>query len=174
MPRVCRIVAGVSGSPGSVHALRQAADLARRNDAILIPLHAWVPPEGDIHERKHPCVQLRQLWQDDAWQRLWEALDRSFGGLPAGITTRPVVRRGKPGTVLTGVACQPGDLLVIGTGRRGLPGRLGCCRVSRYCQAHAHCPVLAIPPPSLAQEAGYGLRGWAFRHRGIRAPAQPA
>ena len=36
MPDLCRIFAGVSGSPGSVHALRQAADLVRRNDAILI------------------------------------------------------------------------------------------------------------------------------------------
>jgi hypothetical protein len=55
MPDVCRIFAGVSGSPGSVHALRQAADLARRNDAILIPLHTWMPPEGDLHERRHPA-----------------------------------------------------------------------------------------------------------------------
>ena len=44
MPGTRRIFAGVSGSPGSVHALRQAAGLVRRNDAILIPLHTWVPP----------------------------------------------------------------------------------------------------------------------------------
>jgi hypothetical protein len=81
MPDICRIFAGVSGSPGSVHALRQAADLARRNDAILIPLHTWMPPEGDLHERRHPCQELRQLWEEDAWQRLWEALDTAFGGL---------------------------------------------------------------------------------------------
>jgi hypothetical protein len=31
---------GVSGSPGSVHALRLAADLARHHDATLIPLLA--------------------------------------------------------------------------------------------------------------------------------------
>ena len=117
MPGASRIFAGVSGSPGSVHALRQAADLARRNDAILIPLHTWMPPEGDLHKRRHPCQELRQLWEQDAWQRL-----RS-------------------------------------------------CGVARYCLANADCPVLAIPLPSLAQEAGYGLRGWAFRHRGIRATA---
>jgi nucleotide-binding universal stress UspA family protein len=169
MPGIRRIVAGVSGSPASVHALRQAAHLAGRNDGLLIPVHAWVPPEGDIHERKHPCPQLRQLWDDDAWQRLWQAIDTAFGGLPAGIATQPMVRRGQPGTVLTGLARQPGDLLVISTGRRGLLRRLACCRISRYCQANAHCPVLAVPPPSLAQEAGYGLRGRTFRHRGIEA-----
>jgi hypothetical protein len=100
MPDVCRIFAGVSGSPGSVYALRQAADLARRNDAILIPLHTWAPPEGDPHERRHPCQELRQLWEEDAWQRLWEALDTAFGGLPAGVRAQPVVLRGKPGNHL--------------------------------------------------------------------------
>jgi len=37
--------------------------------------------------------------------------------------------------------------------------------VSRYCLAQAHCPILAIPPPALAQQAGHSLRGWAWRHR---------
>jgi hypothetical protein len=38
MPADRLIFAGVSGSPGSVHALRHAADLARHHDAILVPL----------------------------------------------------------------------------------------------------------------------------------------
>jgi len=153
MPAARRVFAGVSASPGSVLALRQAADLAH-HQAILIPLLTWLPPDGDIHERKHPWAELRQLWEDDAWQRLWDTLDRAFGGLPAGVTTQPVVLRGKPGTVLTGLARQPGDL-------------------SRYCLAHAHCPVLAIPPPALAEQAGHGLRGWAWRHRLHLDTAQP-
>jgi nucleotide-binding universal stress UspA family protein len=148
-----------------VPALRQAADLTRRHDAVLIPLHAWVPPDGDRHERMHPCLELRQLWEDDAWQRLWQALDTALGGLPAGIRVQPAVRRGAPGKVLTGAARQPGDLLVIGSGPRGPLRRLGGCGVAAYCLAHASCPVVAVPPPLLAQEAGYGLRGWAFRHR---------
>jgi nucleotide-binding universal stress UspA family protein len=169
MPGVCRIVAGVSGSPGSVPALRQAADLARHHDAILIPLHAWVPPEGDVHERTHPCLELRQLWADDAWQRLHEALGTAFGGLPAGIRAQPVVRRGLPGKVLTDEAGQVGDLLVIGAGRRGALRRLWSPGVARYCLINARCPVPVIPPPALARNAGYGLRGWAVRHRAIRA-----
>ena len=88
MPAARRIIVGVSGSPGSVHALRQAADLARHHGAILIPLHAWVPPEGDVHERKHPCLELRQLWEDDAWQLLQDSLGTAFGGLPAGVRTQ--------------------------------------------------------------------------------------
>jgi nucleotide-binding universal stress UspA family protein len=156
-----RIFAGISGSPGSVPALRHAAGLARRHDAVLIPVHAWLPPDS----RRLPWPELRQLWEDDAWQRLWQALDTAFGGLPARIRVQPAVLRGEPGKVLTGLACQPGDLLVIGSGRRGALRRLGRRGVACYCLANARCPVLAIPPPLLTQEAGYGLRGWAFRHR---------
>jgi nucleotide-binding universal stress UspA family protein len=113
------VVAGVSGSPGSVHALRYAADLARRHGASLVPVLTWVPPCGDLDERKHPCLELRQLWEDDAWQLLWDSLGRAFGGLPAGLATQPVVRRGKPGKILAGLARRPGDILVVGAGRRG-------------------------------------------------------
>ena len=44
MPGTRRIFAGVSGSPGSAHALRQAAQLAHHHDALLIPVLAWLPP----------------------------------------------------------------------------------------------------------------------------------
>jgi nucleotide-binding universal stress UspA family protein len=174
MPAIRRIVAGVSGSPGSVHALRHAAGLARHHHAALIPLLAWLPPGGDLADRKSPDPELRQLWQDHAWQQLWETLETAFGGLPASIDAQPVVLRGKPGKALTLIARQDGDLLVIGAGHQGPLQKLAGCGVSRYCLAHADCPVLAIPPPPLAQEACYGLRGWAFRHRWIRAAAQPA
>jgi hypothetical protein len=126
-----------------------------------------VPPCGDLDERKHPSLQLRELWKDDAWQRRWVALDTAFGGFPPGVRTWPLVLRGKPGQVLVSAACQAGDLLVIGTGPRGPLARLVSCHVSRYCLGHAQCPVLAIPPPALAQQAGHGIHGWTFRHRGL-------
>jgi nucleotide-binding universal stress UspA family protein len=145
-----RIVAGASGSPGSVHALRHAAELARHHDAVLVPLLAWLPPGGNVSERKDPCPEVRQLWEDQAWQRLWDTIDTAFGGLPAGIATQPAVLRGKPGRALTLVARQPGDLLVIGSGRKGPLRQLGGRGVSQYCLTHAHCSVLAIPPPCWA------------------------
>jgi hypothetical protein len=60
-----------------VHALRQAAELAHHHGALLIPLLAWLPPDSG----EHPWPELRQLWHDDAWQRLWDTLDAAFGGL---------------------------------------------------------------------------------------------
>ena len=91
---VRRVIAGASGSPAGLQALRQAADLARHHDAVLVPVLAWVPPDS----ARLPWPELRAIWKDDAWQRLWQALDTALGGLPAGITTQPVALRGKPGT----------------------------------------------------------------------------
>ena len=46
---------------------------------------------------------------------------------------------------------------IIGTGRRGA-GRWLRHSVSRYCLAHARCPVLAVPPSALMDEMTHGLR----------------
>jgi hypothetical protein len=74
-----------------------------------------------------------------------------------------VVQRGHPGQVLVGVACRADDLLVIGAGRRGAVGRMWSAAISRYCLAHAECPVLAIPPAALAHSG----HGWPFRRRSV-------
>jgi nucleotide-binding universal stress UspA family protein len=164
--RVRRVFAGVNGSPGSLQALRYAAGLARMHDSALIPVLAWMPPGGEIADRASPSPYLRQVWKDAAWQRLWNALELAFGGAPAGVPVEPLVFRGEAGPILVRVADSDDDLLVVGAGRRGALRRIGTCRVSRYCLAHATCPVVAVPPSALAQ-MGRGLRGWAFRHRNL-------
>jgi nucleotide-binding universal stress UspA family protein len=160
-----RVIVGASGSPGSLQALRHAEELARAHDAILIPVLAWVPPGGDLADRRAPCGYLRRVWAEDACQRLRHTLHTVWSEIPASPPVRPVVERGEAGWVLVGIACCPGDLLVVGAGRRGALARVISGRVSRYCLAHAQCPVLAIPPPALAQEMGHGLFGWVFWHR---------
>ncbi len=165
MSGVRRVIAGVSGSPGSLQALRYAAGLARAHGAALVPVLTWQPPGGDFADRSHPSPYLRRIWKDAAWQRLWNAIDLAFGGLPGDLPVQPKVLRGEPGLVLTDTASEPGDMLVIGAGRRGA-ARLLAGRISRYCLAHAQCPVLAVPPPTLAR-ISHGPRGWAFRHRGL-------
>src|SRR5438094_9523835 len=83
-----RVIVGTSGSPGNLCALRHAEHLARAYDAVLIPVHTWTPPAGDIAERRSPCVELRCLWTEDAWQRLWDAIDAAWGQPP------PICRSG--------------------------------------------------------------------------------
>jgi nucleotide-binding universal stress UspA family protein len=164
MSTFCRVITGVSGSPRNLQALRYAAALARGQDAALVPVLAWIPPGGDVADRRHPSGYLRRVWVDDARTRLADALDAAFGGLPEDVPTEPLVVRGEAGRVLVREASRPGDLLVIGTGRHGGACRLFGGKVGRYCLARAGCPVLAIPPTALELEAGHGLHRWAFRH----------
>ena len=139
MSAVRRVFAGVHGSLGSLQALRYAANEARNRDARLIPVITWVPPGGDLTERRQPNLQLRKLWRDAAQERFWDAFDRGLGGLPADLSIEALVVRGPAGPVLVECADDPGGLLVIGTGQRGL--RRVCRRsVSRYCHRGVHVP----------------------------------
>jgi nucleotide-binding universal stress UspA family protein len=172
MAGVGRVIVGTSGSPGSLRALRYGEVVARAHAAALIPVIAWSPPEGDrAAPRYYPSGALRQVWQDMACQRLRDALIAVWGEVPDDPMVEPHVERGPAGWVLVSLACRPDDLLVVGAGRRGALARTACCRVSRYCVAHAQCPVLTIPPAALAQEARHGPPAWAFWHRTL-TPAQ--
>lgn len=163
MSRSARVIVGVGESPRSLPALRLALELARDDGALLVAVHAWTPPGGDLAERRAPCGELRRMWKQEAGARLAGALEAAWGtGSPLGVTVRMLVHRGDPGRVLVQTAFAPADLLVVGTGRRGLMGRVTGGRVTRRCLASAVCPVIAVPSPTLARGAGHGL---AFRHR---------
>lgn len=167
MPTVRRIIVGVHGSLGSLQALRYAADEARQRNVPLVPVTAWVPPGGDLAERRHSSPYLRKIWREAAWERLWDAFDAGLGGVPADLSVEPQVIRGETGPVLVETADQPDDLLIIGTGRRAGLGRALSRSVSRYCLAHARCPVLAVPPSALMDEMRHGLRSWPLRRHAL-------
>jgi nucleotide-binding universal stress UspA family protein len=164
-----RVIVGTCGSPGSVRALRYARDLAADSDAMLIPVHAWTPPGGDIADRRAPNPVLRRVWQDAAWQRLWASVEVAFGGPPQGVEMSPVVVRGLPGEVIVGLARRADDLIVVGAGRRGLLARVRHGQVARYCVARAACPVVAVPPSDLAGYARFWPRVLTLRHHGLTA-----
>ncbi len=164
-----RVIVGASGTPGSIRAMRYARDLAARSDATLVVVHAWVPPGGDLAERRYPSPILRQAWQQAAWQRIRDYVETAWGGMPSDVETRLVVARGLAGEVLADIAGGEEDLLIVGAGRRGPLAWLGRGRVTRYCLAHATCPVLGVPPAALESLAGRGLTGHALRRRALNA-----
>ena len=170
MAAVRRIVVGVHGSLGSLQALRYATEEARARKVPLVPVIAWVPPGGELAERRSPSPYLRRVWGDAATKRLLAAFEAGLGGVPDDVEIEPCVERGETGPVLVDMADQPGDLLVIGTGRRSLVGRALRKSVGRYCLAHAKCPVLAIPPSALMDEMGHGFRLWPLRGRHALVP----
>jgi nucleotide-binding universal stress UspA family protein len=165
---VRRIVVGVHGSLGSLQALRWAADEARARQVPLVPVITWVPPGGELAERSHPSPYLRKTWQEAAKRRLVAAFEDGLGGLPGDLVVRARIERGETGPTLVAVASEPGDLLVIGTGRRSPLGRMLHRSVGRYCLAHATCPVLAVPPSALMDEVERGWLPWSWSLRGRR------
>jgi nucleotide-binding universal stress UspA family protein len=151
---VDRVIIGASGSPGSLVALRYAEALARAHQATLVPVLAWEPPGGDRADLIQPSGHLRAVWKDLACQHLQNALVALWAGIPDDPLVQPQIERGPAGWVLVSVASRPGDVLVLGAGRRGALPRIARCQVSRYCVAHARCPVILVPPPELAREIG--------------------
>ena len=167
MPTVRRVIVGVHGSLGSLQALRYAADEARQRNVPLLPVTAWIPPGGDLAERRHASPYLRKVWRDEAIARQRAAFEDGLGGYPADLQLELVVARGETGPVLVDTAGQPEDLLIVGTGRRAGLGRMLHRSVSRYCMAHAKCPVLAVPPSALMDEMGRSLRAWPLRRHAL-------
>jgi nucleotide-binding universal stress UspA family protein len=171
VPGVTRVVAGISGSPGSLAALRYAEYLALAHGAVLVPVLAWQPPGGDRAARAQPATGLMQAWRDMACQRLDEALAAVWGGPEPERGVEPHVERGPAGWVLVSVADHPGDVLVIGAGHGGSLRRAARCQVVRYCVARARCPVVLVPPPELVTVAGRPWIAWRLRHRTL-TPSQ--
>jgi nucleotide-binding universal stress UspA family protein len=162
-----RVIVGVTGSVGNLQALRRAMAEARLRGTALVAVHAWLPPGGEMADRRFSVPELRQVWHDAAWRRVWDAFDAAFGGVPADTEVEVLVTRGEPGRVLVRTADQEDDLLVIGAGRRGALRRLLPRRVCRYCVSHAACPVLIVPPSRLAREMEHRWHAWLVRRRAL-------
>jgi nucleotide-binding universal stress UspA family protein len=156
-----RIIAGVSGSVRSLGALRAGVVEARANGAELIAVLAWVPSGGEFAYLRAPCPLLLKLCEEAAKERIRDAFDSALGGLPDDVAVQLLVVRARPGPVLVEFANKPDDLLVVGCGGRNLLSSVLRGSVTRYCVAHARCPVLAVPPPDLITD----LRPWPHRWR---------
>ncbi len=182
-----RVIAGVSGSLRSLGALRAGVAEARSSGAALLAVLAWAPAGGEVAYQRAPCPLLLRLWERAAHERMREAFDAAFGGMPDGVAVRVLVVRARPGPLLVELADQPDDLLVVGYGGRSPLGRSVHGSVTRYCLAHARCPVLAVPPPELITELRPRHGHWrpedfavplvgagpALRRRADDAPAGP-
>jgi len=94
---VRRVIVGASGSPGSLRALRYAQHLARDLDATLVPVLSWLPPDGDLADRRTPREELRRIWAQDARQRLQDTLSLAWGDLTADLPARHPPRPAWPG-----------------------------------------------------------------------------
>ena len=121
-------------------------------------------PAAISAERRCPSASLRRSWADVARQRLDDALDAAWGCARPDLDIARVIIRGEPGPALVDAADASDDLLIVRAGQRGALTRMWHGHTTRYCLAHARCPVLAIPPVA-ARDMGLRPARWALRHR---------
>jgi nucleotide-binding universal stress UspA family protein len=157
-----RIIVGVDDSPAGLAALRWAVHRARSRHCQLVAVRAWalqLPRHGGrwIRDDRHRHVVVSfegSVPRSVAGAIARRSFKMACGGIPADVAIRIATPEGDPGVVLTGLARQDGDLLVVGT-RQAHPARQARHgSVSRYCARHASCPVVLIPAPELVTRPG--------------------
>ena len=135
------VIVAVSGSDASRRATAVAAELANTFDARLTILHV-VPPLRYRVGRLAPTLPITERLDDPLSNPV--LLDARQIAWARGVSPRAILIAGDPGPVIVTVAGDVrGDLLVIGTKPRLLPGRL-TARRGPWVLAHAPCPVLSV------------------------------
>ena len=134
-----QVVVGVDGSETAQRALNWALDEARRRQAAVEVVHAWIPPLLAV-----PRLAYNYGPFDEAARSILDgALDRAdTSNLP--VPVRRTIRAGSGGHVLVEQA-NDADLVVVGS--RGLGGFQGLLlgSVSHQITHHSSCPVVVIP-----------------------------
>lgn len=140
------IVVGVDGSPGSLSALRWAAQQARVTGAGLRLVHAY--HAGDPGSRHvvgsglGTGASAATLARQGASQLL-EDVCAEAGDALAGVEVTLEPREGRPTAALLAAAADA-DLLVVGSRGRGGFADLLLGSVSHQCASHAACPVVIV------------------------------
>lgn len=140
-----RIVVGVDGSEGSLHALSWAGREARRRGATLEVVVAWTYPTPVLLVPVAPDPpQVKEL-RKQAHDLVDHALEKTADDV-AGVDVERRIVEGDTSAVLIERA-KEADLLVVGS--RGLGGFRGLLlgSVSQQCVQHAKTPVVVVPPP---------------------------
>jgi nucleotide-binding universal stress UspA family protein len=126
-----RIVAGIDGSPASMHALRWALTYASFTGSTTEIIQAWDWP---------PPVPIDAEQEMSAEQELDSLIAQLRTEFPNQLIEGQVLQ-GHAASLLV-EASKGADLLVVGCrGHREFVGML-IGSVSEYCATNAHCPVL--------------------------------
>lgn len=151
---ISRIIVGVDDSEGGLAALREAVALAALHHAQLVAVRAWalgLPRHGGRRHRhlahRHVVLYFSGTEQRVAAKVLTRsALRAAVPHIPAGLDLVIETPAGDPAIALTSMATRPGDLMVVGSGRTWSARGLVHGSVTAYCERHARCPVVVVPP----------------------------
>ena len=177
--RVPLLVVGISRSRASWWTLAWAVGEARRRGARLLPVNVFRPPltsataifeQGSTGAPRDPRAE--RVAHGNALIRT--VIAQAVGWMPGDLAMEQQVIPGRPAAELASLAWG-GDLLVLGSRRRGWLRRLAPGSAARACARRADCPVVVVPEPSpsvlTASLPASSVRGHWFRwmpRRGAR------
>jgi len=147
--RIPRLVVGISRSRASWWALAWAVGEARRRGAELLLVNVFRPPVappsadtgyGAARDPYADCVR-----RGNALIRT--AIEQAVGRIPDDVIMNREAISGRAAAELASLA-RGGDLLVLGSRRRGRLRRIAPGSVARACARRAECPVVIVPEPS--------------------------
>ncbi len=140
------IVVGTDGSTTAQEAVRQAAELAKRLDALVYIVSAYEPvSEGRLREERQQVPEDLQ-WMVNPREDVEEALRAGAEALEHdGLRVETLAREGDPADAILDVAEEKdADLIVVGN--KGMTGakRFLLGSVPNKVSHHAPCSVMII------------------------------
>jgi nucleotide-binding universal stress UspA family protein len=140
-----RVVVGFAPTLAGYEALRYGVAQASGRSAKLVIVRAvrLKPYETSIADRVPMTVAVTM--------QVATAFQEALGALPIHLDVHVVVNTGLSDMVLTAVANQPDDLLVLGACTRGRLGALTHTAMLRRTLHSAVCPLVVIPPPAMSR-----------------------
>ena len=144
-----KILLAMDGSKHAMKALEYARDLALRDNAQVIVVHAfsWIPSDLEDERRDQAIASVVAKGQRIA-DRAVEALRQ------AGLEVIVEVLEGPPANAILRVAkARQCDLIVMGSRGRGEAVSLLLGSVSHRVIAHANIPVLVVSAPEKEETA---------------------
>ncbi len=143
-----RVVIGVQDSVAGPNALRRGLAEARRRHGTVYAVRA----SRSRRPGRYLTPQARRVEQTiRAAQFALDMFVRAVGGIPPDVEVRVIAVDESAGPALVSFADREDDLLVVGDAQRRGIHRPRSGSVARHCARHAGCPVLVVPPPTLAK-----------------------
>lgn len=135
-----KMLVATDGSADAAEALKYAGDLAMRDDAQVVVVHAFESVPSYLGEPMRDQIMERHV------SRARDLASEATQVLQSrGVSTEVEVLEGPPADAILRVADTRGvDLIVMGSRGRGAMTSLLLGSVSHRVLAHAHAPVLIV------------------------------
>ena len=156
LPQIKKILYATDLSKNSSYAFYYAVDIAKKNNAKIVILHAVEPVPAYARLYGEVTDQIERDWQKEATENVRKLLEnfcekaeRQLGPPCAELVSNVLVQLGHPVEEILNVAEEEGcDLIVLGNHGKGFLKQTFLGSVSRSVLDRTRKPVFIIPLPS--------------------------